>query len=66
MPNTVDTPEYEMFRKLQVYEAAVRATLEDGIISERQRRVLDSMLQSMNIDITNAQRIENDCIVASA
>jgi hypothetical protein len=66
MPNTVDTPEYEMFRKLQVYEAAVRAALEDGIISERQRRVLDSMLQSMNIDITNAQRIENDCIAASA
>lgn len=66
MPNTVDTPEYEMFRKLQVYEAAVRSALEDGIISERQRRVLDSMLQSMNIDITNAQRIENDCIASSA
>ena len=28
MPNTVDTPEYESFRKLQVYDSAIRAALE--------------------------------------
>ena len=36
MPNTVDTPEYEAFRKLQVYDSAIRAALEDGHISDRQ------------------------------
>ena len=64
MPNTVDTPEYESFRKLQVYDSAVRAALEDGRISERQRRVLDSMIESMGIDRNVAQRMEDDTLAA--
>ena len=64
MPNTVDTPEYESFRKLQVYDSAVRAALEDGEISKRQRRVLDSMLESMGIDPNVAQRMEEDTLAA--
>ncbi len=64
MPNTVDTPEYESFRKLQVYDSAVRAALEDGHISARQRRVLDSMIESMGIDRNVAQRMEDDTLAA--
>ena len=60
MPNTVNTPEYESFRKLQVYDSALRAALEDGQISERQRRVLSSMIASMGIDPTIARRMEDD------
>jgi uncharacterized membrane protein YebE (DUF533 family) len=60
MPNTVNTPEYESFRKLQVYDSALRAALEDGHISERQRRVLRSMIASMGIDPAIAQRMEED------
>ncbi|MDJ0941089.1 MAG: hypothetical protein QNJ00_15120 [Woeseiaceae bacterium] len=66
MPNTVDTPEYESFRKLQVYDSAVRAALEDGEISKRQRRVLDSMIESMGIDPNVAQRMEEDTLAASS
>jgi len=62
MPNTVDTPEYEAFRKLQVYDSALRAALEDGHISARQRRVLDSMVKSMGIDQKIAQRMEHDAL----
>ena len=62
MPNTVDTPEYESFRKLQVYDSAIRAALEDGEISKRQRRVLDSMIESMGIDPNVAQRMEDDTL----
>jgi len=62
MPNTLATPEYESFRKLQVYDSAVRAALEDGHISARQRRVLDSMVQSMGIDWNVAQRMEHDAL----
>lgn len=60
MPNTQETPEYESYRKLQVYESAVQAALEDGHISKRQRRVLNSMVESMGIDTTVAERLEND------
>ena len=64
MPNTVDTPEYESFRKLQVYDSAIRAALEDGHISKRQRRVLDSMIESMGIDRNVAQCMEDDTLAA--
>ncbi len=60
MPNTLETPEYESYRKLQVYESALQAALEDGHISERQRRVLNSMMGSMGVDATVAERLEND------
>ncbi len=62
MPNTVQTPEYENYRKLQVYESALQAALEDGHISSRQRRVLDSMIQSMGIDAQIAERLEHDAM----
>lgn len=64
MPNTLDTPEYESFRKLQVYDSALRAALEDGHVSARQRRVLDSMIESMGINRNIAQRMEADTLAA--
>ncbi len=60
MPNTVATPEYEAFRKLQVYDSALHAAFEDGHISDRQRRVLDSMIDTMGIDRQTARRMEDD------
>jgi hypothetical protein len=66
MPNTHETPEYESYRKLQVYESAVQAALEDGHISRRQRRVLDSMIESMGIDTKVAERFEEDTRAALA
>lgn len=63
MPNTNESVEYLSFRKLQVYESSVRASLEDGVISERQRKVLDSMISSMNLDSNIAQQIERDILV---
>lgn len=60
MPRTQATPEYETYRKLQVYEAAVQAALEEGGISERQRRVLDSLISSLEIDVQAAVQLEGD------
>ena len=62
MPNTNESVEYLSFRKLQVYEASLRASLEDGTISKRQRKVLDNMITSMNLDAKVAQQIEMDMI----
>ena len=60
MPHTQATPEYETFRKLQVYESAVQAAIEEGGISDRQRRVLDSLIGSLGIDSHAAQQTESD------
>jgi hypothetical protein len=66
MPNTQPTPEYESFRKLQVYDSALRAALEDGQISDRQRRVLDSMIDSLGIDRAVAIRMEQDTAASAS
>ena len=60
MPNTQATPQYEAYRKLQVYEAALRAALEEGGISGRERRMLDSLVQSLGIDARAARQLEAD------
>ena len=60
MPGTQATPEYENYRKIQVYESAVHAAMEEGGISDRQRRVLDSLIASMGIDANVARQLEND------
>ena len=62
MPNTRATPEYETYRKLQVYEAALHAALEHGGISSRERQVLNSLIQSMGIDAQAAEALERDAL----
>lgn len=60
MPRTQATPEYETYRKLQVYEAALQTALEQGGISDRERRMLDSLIGSLGIDAKAARRLERD------
>jgi hypothetical protein len=65
MPKTRDTPEYEVFRKLQVYEATLHATMEDGAVPPQKRPVLDSLIESLGIDPTVARRLEEDAVSAT-
>jgi hypothetical protein len=60
MPNTENTPEYAMFRKLQVYEAALTEALPDGIISVRERELLDRLRDSLGISKSDADTIERE------
>ena len=60
MPNTENTPEYAMFRKLQVYEAALTEALPDGKISERERELLNRLRDSLGISISDANAIEGE------
>jgi hypothetical protein len=62
MPGTQATPEYEAYRKLQVYEAAVQAAVEEGGISAHHRRILDSLVQSLGIDLGAAAQLERDAV----
>lgn len=60
MPNTENTPEYAMFRKLQVYEAALAEALPDGKISERERDLLERLRDSLGISAADADSIERE------
>ncbi len=60
MPNTENTPEYAIFRKLQVYEAALTEALPDGNISERERELLNRLRDSLGISIADAETIEGE------
>jgi hypothetical protein len=60
MPNTENTPEYTMFRKLQVYEAALTEALPDGKISDRERELLNRLRDSLGISLSDANAIEGE------
>jgi len=60
MPSTENTPEYAMFRKLQVYEAALAEALPDGSISERERALLNTLRDSLGIAVSDADAIERE------
>ncbi len=65
MPNTRATPEYESYRKLQVYEAALQSALEQGGISDRERHMLNSPIQLLGIDTRAAAAPEQDALAGS-
>ena len=60
MPNTKNTPEYAMFRKMQVYEEAVAEAHYDGGISDKERSLLIRLRQSLGINESDADAIEVD------
>jgi hypothetical protein len=62
MPNTVNTPEYAAFRKLQVYEAAVAEALQGEGIAQKERALLNRLRDSLGITAVDAATVERDCI----
>lgn len=64
MPNTRATPEYESYRKLQVYESALQTALENGEISSRERQMLNSLIKTMGIDAQAAAALERDALTS--
>lgn len=60
MPNTENTPEYAMFRKMQVYEEAVAEAHYEGGISAKERALLARLRDSLGISESAADAIEAD------
>ncbi len=60
MPNTKNTPEYAVFRKMQVYEEAVAEAHYDGGISQKERALLVRLRDSLGISTTDAEAIERE------
>ena len=59
MPNTSDTPEYAVYRKMQVYEAALADALPGGI-SDKERALLNHLRDSLGIPAADADALERD------
>ena len=59
MPNTTDTPEYAAYKKLQVYEAALRDALPGGV-SDKERALLHHLRGSLGIAEADADALERD------
>jgi hypothetical protein len=60
MPNTKRTPEYVAFRKMQVYESAVSEALQEGGISDKERKLLGHLRTSLEISEHDAEAIEQE------
>lgn len=60
MPNTENTPEYAMFRKLQVYEAAISEALQEGGITQKERSLIVRLRDSLGISESDADAIESE------
>ena len=66
MPNTRNTAEYTMFRKMQVYEEAVVEAHYDGGISAKERALLNRLRDSLGISAVDAETIECEITARSA
>ncbi len=62
MPNTEDTPEYAMYRKMQVYEEAIAEAHSEGGVSDKERALLVRLRDSLGISESSADAIEADVI----
>lgn len=66
MPNTQNTAEYAVFRKMQVYEEAVAEAHYEGGITAKERALLDRLRDSLGISAVDAQSIESELIARLA
>jgi hypothetical protein len=60
MSSVQNTPEYLDGRKNSVYRAAMEGAVEDGIVTETERRILDRLREELGISPDDAAAIENE------
>ena len=55
-----DSPEYRESRKLRVYRGALEGAMDDGVIHEQERAVLDVLREQLQITREEARRLEEE------
>jgi hypothetical protein len=60
MPHVNSGPEYSSYRKLQIYAAACEAAYQDGSLSDRERKVLDRLKETLGLHPEDAAQVESD------
>jgi hypothetical protein len=54
------TPAYPEIPKLEVYRAALEEVLQDGIVTDKERRILGRLVDNLGISPRNALALENE------
>lgn len=60
LPDVKETPAYESFRRLQMYQSALAAVWEDGSLRAVERRRLDRLREKLGISAPDARALEDD------
>ncbi len=60
MHSVQSTPAYLEIPKLEVYRAALEEVLQDGIVTDKERRILGRLLDDLGISTRNALALENE------
>ena len=58
MKGVEDTPEYVDRQKRQVYRAMIEGTFRDGVVSDRERAMLDRLREELGIPVAVATALE--------
>jgi len=66
MPGVQDTPGYIDLRKGEVYRAALEGAVEDGVMTRRERAMLDRLRVQLGIGPDEALRMEQEMRAAAA
>ena len=59
MHGVQNTPEYLEVRRLEVYRAALEGVIEDGLVTDKERRILDHLRDDLGISPGEAVALEN-------
>lgn len=64
MPTVVDTEEYRVVKKRELYRAAMESAASDGVITERERDLLATLAQELGLGPAEARAIEREAMRA--
>jgi hypothetical protein len=64
MPGVQDTPDYVGTRKNDVYRAALEGAAEDGIITERERAILNRLAEQLQLSAEEVDVMERELVSA--
>jgi hypothetical protein len=65
MPGVQDTPDYVGTRKNDVYRAALEGAAEDGIITERERAILNRLAEQLQLSEEEVDVMERELVPAN-
>ena len=60
MHSVQNTPEYLDVRRLEVYRAALEGVVEDGLVTDKERRMLDHLRDDLRVSPEEAVTLENE------
>ncbi len=62
LPHVKDTAEYRTVRKREVYKAALESALQDGVVTEKERDVLATLADQLDITAGEARTLEREAM----